>query len=109
MANVANIKWCENLKNDRNPDKWVLICEYSARAFQWIPTWQGFNGFQKAFRPCALDKSNLSIGRVKCKWVNWHQIIVAVNQSGHVFFHIYLTWSQGLSDINRYWMDHKNA
>ena len=41
----------------------MLFWEYSARAFQWIPTWQGLNGFWKSFRPCALDKSSLSIGR----------------------------------------------
>ena len=32
------------LKND--PGIWVLIWEYSTRAFQWIPTLQGLDGFQ---------------------------------------------------------------
>ena len=36
------------MKNDRNPGKWVLIWEHSARAFQWIPTWQGLDGFRKS-------------------------------------------------------------
>ena len=42
----------------------VLIWEHSARAFWWIPTWQDLNGFPKTFRPCALDESSHSIGRV---------------------------------------------
>ena len=54
----------KTLKNDWYHGKWVLIWEYSARLFQWIPTWQGFNGFQKtSLHPFALDKSSLSIGR----------------------------------------------
>ena len=51
MANSTNTKLCKNLKNDWNPGKWVLIWEHSARAFQWIPTWQGFDAFQKSLRP----------------------------------------------------------
>ena len=43
----------------------VLIWEYSARAIQWIPTWEGLDGFQKSLRYYALDESSLSIGRVK--------------------------------------------
>ena len=39
-------KW---LKNDWNPGTWELIWEYSARPIQWIPTWQGLDGFQKSF------------------------------------------------------------
>ena len=46
-----------------NPGKWVLIWEYSARAIQWTPTWQGLDGFQKSLHHCALDVSTLSIGR----------------------------------------------
>ena len=41
-----------------------LIWEYSARAIQWIPTWQGLDGFQKSLRSCASEESSLSIGRV---------------------------------------------
>ena len=47
MANLTNIKWCKNLKNDRNTGIWVLILEYSVRGFQWIPTWQDLEGFYK--------------------------------------------------------------
>ena len=52
------------VKNDRNPGKWVLIREYSSRAFQWIPTWKGFDDFQENLHSYALDESSLSIGRV---------------------------------------------
>ena len=55
----------QKLKNDWNPGIWVLIWEFSARAFQWKPTWQGLDGFQETLRLCALDESNLSIARVK--------------------------------------------
>ena len=43
-------------KNYRNRATWVLIWEYSERAFQWIPTYQGIDVFQKYSRPCALVK-----------------------------------------------------
>ena len=59
-------KSCKNpKKNDWNPGTWILIWEYSARAIQWIPTWQVLDGFQKSSHPCALNESSLSIGRVK--------------------------------------------
>ena len=35
-----------------------------ARAFQWIPTLEGLDVFQKSLYPCALDESSLSIGKV---------------------------------------------
>ena len=41
-------KDAKNLINYRNPGTWVLIWEYSARAFKWIPTWQGLDVFQKS-------------------------------------------------------------
>ena len=81
VANLANTKWVKKkLKNFRNPGIWVLIWECSARAFQWVPTWQGFDGFKKSLHPCALDESSLSIGRVnplmfvpakKAIWQSW--------------------------------------
>ena len=55
----------KTLKNDWNPDIWVLIWEYSGRAIQWIPTWQGLDLFQIFLHTCAWDKSSFSIGRVK--------------------------------------------
>ena len=63
-ANLANTKWCKKAENDWNPDKCVLIWKYSARAFKWIPTWHGFDGFQKSLHSCASDESSLSIERV---------------------------------------------
>ena len=53
-----------SLANKKIPDIRVLIWEYWARAFQWISTWQGLDGFQKSLRPCALDQSSPSIERV---------------------------------------------
>ena len=47
-----------------NPGTWVLFWEYSGRAIQWIPSWQGLDGFQKSLCPCALDESSFSIGRI---------------------------------------------
>ena len=55
----------KNLKNDWNPGSWVLIWEHSARAIQWIPTWQGLDVFLKSLHSCALDESSPSIRRVK--------------------------------------------
>ena len=56
------------LENDakilKNTGTWILICEYLLRAIQWIPIWQGLDGFYESLRPCALDKITLSIGRV---------------------------------------------
>ena len=49
VANLANTKWCKNLKNDWNSGTWVLIWEYSVRAIYWLPIWQGLGGFQKSF------------------------------------------------------------
>ena len=48
VANLAITKWCKKkLKNDWNPGTWVLIWEYSERVIQWIPSWQGLDGFKK--------------------------------------------------------------
>ena len=66
VAYLPNTK--KKKKNYWNPGKWVLIWEYSARAiqsFQWIPTWQSLDVFQKCLHPHALNESSLSIWRVK--------------------------------------------
>ena len=55
----------KSLKNYQNAGKWVLIWEYSMRAFIWIPAWQGLNGFQTSLCPCPMDEISLSSGRVK--------------------------------------------
>ena len=57
----------KKLKNVWNPSIWVLIREYLARAIQWIPTWQGLDGFQRSLHPCALNESGLSNVRVKLR------------------------------------------
>ena len=62
-------------------EKWlkpchVAWCWYSSESIQrelpqWIPTWQGLNGFQRFLCSCALDESSVSIGRVsnpRCMW-----------------------------------------
>ena len=54
----------EKHKKDWNPGKWVLIWEYSAKAIQWIPTWQDLDGFRRSLHPCASDESSPSIVRV---------------------------------------------
>ena len=65
VADLAKMIQKELLKNDWNPVKWVVIWEYSVRAIQWIPLWQGLDGLQKSLHPCDFDESSLSIGRVK--------------------------------------------
>ena len=47
----------KNLKKDWNFGTWVIIWEYWARSIQWMPTWQGLDGFKKYLHPCALDVS----------------------------------------------------
>ena len=64
VANLAKIKRCKKPENYWNPGKWVLIWEYSARPFKWIPRRQGFNVFSRILHSCVLDESSLSIGRV---------------------------------------------
>ena len=63
----------KNLKNDWNPGIWVLIWEHSTRAIQWIPTWQGLDGFLKSLCPCAMNKSSLSIGNLGINAFRWIQ------------------------------------
>ena len=70
LTNLANIKWC------KKPEKWletlangVLIWEYSVRAIQWVPAWQGLDVFQKSLHLRALDESSLRSVRVK--WASW--------------------------------------
>ena len=66
VANLANTKWCKTLERWLKP--WHMgthLRALTAGAIQWIPTWHGFDGFQKSLHPCALDESSLSIGRVK--------------------------------------------
>ena len=55
------------IRNDSKTLKMIKTLAHgysSVRAIQWIPTWHGLDGFRKSLRPCALDESSLSIGRV---------------------------------------------
>ena len=74
----------KNMKNYWNPGEWVLIWEYSARAIQWIPTWQGLGVFHKSLHPCILDDSSLNIERVKwmntCLWLLSQWIVVSLER-----------------------------
>ena len=62
--------WFDHYKMMHKTEKWlkpwhvVFIWECSTRAFQWLPTWQGLDGFEKSLYSCALDKGSLSNGRV---------------------------------------------
>ena len=72
---------------DWNPGKWVLIWQCSVWAFQWIPTWQGLDGFQKCLHPCPLDESSLSIGRVMCPtWMHTSHTFASIS----IHFRTYL-------------------
>ena len=51
VSNLTNTKRCKKLESDWNPGIWILFSEYSAKAVQWIPKWQGLYGFQKSLRP----------------------------------------------------------
>ena len=50
----------KNTKNHRNLGTLVLIWGCSVRAIQWIPTWQGSDGFLKSLLYYSLDKRSLS-------------------------------------------------
>ena len=49
------------------------------RAIQWIPTWQGLDGYQKFLRPSAYDESCRDIGRVK----NYNYFLFPARRSCH--------------------------
>ena len=40
----------------------VLFWKYSTRAFQWKPTWQGLDGFQKSLHPCVWANEASAFG-----------------------------------------------
>ena len=68
----------KNLKNDWKADTLVLICEYSVRAIQLIPTWQGLD------EGLALQGFNISVNfrdkdkETKCRvlLVSWARLPV---------------------------------
>ena len=69
MLLVANLANAKNPKNDWNPGKWVLLWECSARAFQWIPIWQGFKCFSKIFSILVLWTKIVSALEVLKAWL----------------------------------------
>ena len=79
-----------------NPGIWVLIWMHSVRAFQWIPTWQGLEGFQESLRPCALDKSILSIWRFKGFNVPWFILLFVFSEGLTIFSPSWVTSSWNL-------------
>ena len=89
LANFANTKFSKKLKNDWNPGKWVLIWEYSERAFQWVPTWQGLGVFQKSLRPCALNRMEHP-RNVGCSFFFSRESIISLHyhQNIYIFFWI---------------------
>ena len=80
---------CLNLKMT---GKWVLIWECSVRAIQWIPIWQGLDDFQKSLCPCALEKSSLSLWRVK-----WTPLLL--NKEGWPVAIGHLLWPRTITSI----------
>ena len=64
-ANLVNTKWCKKPEKWRKPWQMVLIRECSARAFQWIPRWQGLDGLQHFLYFFPMDERSLSMERVK--------------------------------------------
>ena len=61
VANLANAKLSQNMNNNWNPGKLVLIWENFVRGIQLIPTWQGLYGFLRCVCPCSLDKVALAL------------------------------------------------
>ena len=90
----------KSLKIDWNPGTWVLIWEYSARAFQWIPTWHGLDVFQKSLRSCALDESSLSIGRMKIWWALTSGLLMISPTSSLSYMTFLVEKGEGLGLLN---------
>ena len=65
-ANLASAKLCKTTtENDRNPGTWVIIWKGPGGFIQWIPTWQGLDGFRKPICVLLWTKvTSLSIRRV---------------------------------------------
>ena len=88
----------KKMKNDWKPGAWALIWEFSTRAIQWMPTWQGLVVFQKVLRSCALDKSSLSNGRVK---TNMLFVESDISSNCVVIANIYFYWWKKIFQITR--------
>ena len=78
-------------KNDWNPGKWVLIREYSARAIQWIPTWQGLDGFKilcflLLWTKVALALEGLIVGYSLEEL--WYMVLICRKYFSYVSFYV---------------------
>ena len=98
---VANFEEMQNpWKMTETLAHWYSSWENSARAFKWIPTKQGLDGFQKTLRPYALDETSLSIGRVYP--LNYTLAIKAPNIAHYTYVRIChsFPWGDNLSEID---------
>ena len=75
MLLVANFTIQNGAKNYWNPGMWVLIWECSARAFQYIPRWQGLDGLKKIASLCFGWTVASALEWLK-KFMNRYQIIL---------------------------------
>ena len=66
----------KQLRNDWNPGILVLIWKYSARAIQWIPTWQGLDVFQKSLRLCPRQLLVHIEGSPFVLWAETRQLVI---------------------------------
>ena len=64
VANLANTK-CQKPEEWLKPRYMGMHLRVLSESFLMNTDMTGYNGFQKTLRPCALDESSLSIGRVK--------------------------------------------
>ena len=90
VTNLTNTKWCKRHEKWLKPWHMVLIWEISARAFWWIPTWQGLDGFQKYLHPSALrGESSLNVGSVnetycyRKRWMTYAGHTIHTNPKWH--------------------------
>ena len=63
VANLANKKWCQKSEKLLKSRQMGTHLRELSEGYS-MNTWQGLNGFQNFLCSWALDKSNLSIGRV---------------------------------------------
>ena len=87
-VNLANSKWYKKAEKWLNLGTPVLIWEHSARAIQWIPTWQGLDDFRKSLHPVLVlwIKASAFEGlKRKHEWVKLKALIYAKYNTNHVY------------------------
>ena len=65
VANFANTKWCRKPERLWKPWNMGTHLRVLGKSYSMNTDMTGLRWFQKSLRACALDKSSLSIGRVK--------------------------------------------